>query len=65
MTIQELEHFEICAQRGLPVEPELILMLTAYLRGALPAKVIAEAIARESIRAARLKSRDYASPVSR
>ena len=38
MTIQELEHIEICAQRGLPVEPKLILMLTAYLRDTLQAK---------------------------
>ena len=65
MTVQELERIEMSAQRGLPFEPELILMLTAYLRDSLQAKAIAEAIAREAMRAARLKSRDYATPVSR
>lgn len=65
MTIQEIERIEICAQRGLPVEPKLILMLTAYLRDTLQAKAIAEAIASEAIRAAGLKSRYYAAPVSR
>ena len=65
MTIQELEHIEICAQRGLPVEPKLILMLTAYLRDTLQAKAIAEAIASEAIRAAGLKSRYYTAQVSR
>ena len=65
MTIQELEHIEICAQRGLPVEPKLILMLTAYLRDTLQAKAIAEAIASEAIRAAGLKSRYYTASASR
>lgn len=65
MTIQELERIEICAQRGLPVEPKLILMLTAYLRDTLQAKAIAEAIASEAIRAAGLKSRYFTAPVSR
>ena len=65
MTIQEIEHIEICAQRGLPVEPKLILMLTTYLRDTLQAKAIAEAIASEAIRAAGLKSRYYTAQVSR
>ena len=65
MTIQELEHIENCAQRGLPVEPKLILMLTAYLRDTLQAKAIAEAIASEAIRAAGLKSRHHTAQVSR
>ena len=65
MTIQELEHIEICAQRGLPVEPQLVLMLTAYLRDTLQAKAIAEAIAAEAIRAAGLKSLYYTAQASR
>ena len=65
MTIQELEHIEFCAQRGLPVEPKLILMLTAYLRDTLQAKAIAEAIASEATRAAGLKSQYFTAPVSR
>lgn len=65
MTIQELEHIEICAQRGLPVEPKLILKLTAYLRDTLQAKAIAEAIASEAIRMAGLKSRYHTAQVSR
>ena len=65
MTIQELEHIEMCAQRGLPVEPQLILMLTAYLRDTLQAKAVAEAIASEATRAAGLKSRYYTAKASR
>jgi hypothetical protein len=57
MTIPELERIEICAQRGLPVDPELILMLTAYLRDTLQAKAIAEAIAVEAMRKAGMQSR--------
>ena len=65
MTIKKIEHVEICAQRGLPVEPKLILILTAYLRDTLQAKAIAEAIASEAIREAGLKSRYYTASVSR
>jgi hypothetical protein len=65
MTIQELEDIEICAQRGLPVEPRVILMLTAYLRDTLQAKEIAEASASEAIRVAGLKSRYYTASVAR
>jgi hypothetical protein len=65
MTIQELEHIEMCAQRGLPVEPKLILMLTAYLRDTLQAKAIAEAIAVEAMRKAGMQSRYYTAQVSR
>lgn len=65
MTIQELEHIEMCAQSGLPVEPKLILMLTAYLRDTLQAKAIAEAVASEAIRVAGLKSRYYTAKASR
>jgi len=65
MTIQEVEYIEICAQRGLPIEPHLILKLTAYLRDTLQAKAIAEAVASEAIRAAGLKSRYYTAQASR
>ena len=65
MTIQELEQIEFCAQRGLPIEPKLVLMLTAHLRDTLQAKEIAEAIATEAIRAAGLKSRYYTASASR
>ena len=50
MTIQELEQIEDCAHRGLPIDPELILSLTAYLRDVLQAKASAEAFAYEAAR---------------
>ena len=65
MTIPELEHIEICAQRGLPVDPELILMLTAYLRDTLQAKAIAEAVAVEARKKAGIQSQYYTAGVSR
>jgi len=65
MTIKDLEHIEMCAQRGLPVDPELILMLTAYVRETLQAKAIAEAIASEAIRVTGVKSGKYAASASR
>jgi hypothetical protein len=66
MTIPELEQIEICAQRGLPVDSELILKLTAFLRDTLQAKAITEAIAVEAVRKAGMQSsRYYTAPVSR
>jgi hypothetical protein len=52
MTIQELEQIEERARRGLPVDPELILTLTAYLRDVLQAKINAEAVASEVLKKA-------------
>ncbi|HZE63501.1 MAG TPA: hypothetical protein VE056_06450 [Pyrinomonadaceae bacterium] len=59
MTNQELEQIEDRARRGLPIDPEVILILTAYLRNILQAKINAEAIASEALRKAGLKSRYY------
>ena len=57
MTIQEIEQIEDRARRGLPIDPESILMLTAYLRDVLQAKVSAEAVASEALKQAGLNSR--------
>ena len=59
MTNQELEQIEDRARRGLPIDPEVILILTAYLRNVLQAKINAEAVASEALRKAGLKSRYY------
>jgi hypothetical protein len=64
MTIQELEQIEERAHRGLPIAPEHILILTAYLRDVLQAKANAEAVASEAVRHAGLKSR-YSTDVIR
>ena len=61
MTIQELEQIEDRARRGLPVDSELILNLTAYLRDVLQSKVTAEAIASHALNTAGLNSADYTS----
>jgi hypothetical protein len=55
MTIQELEQIEDRARRGLPVDPDVILSLTAYLRDVLQAKINAEAVAFEALRKSRLE----------
>ncbi|MFN2513839.1 MAG: hypothetical protein ABR568_20785 [Pyrinomonadaceae bacterium] len=60
MTIKELEQIEDRARRGLPIDPELILTLTAYLRNVLQEKINAEAIASEALKKAGLKSRYHA-----
>ena len=52
MTIKELEQIEDRARRGLPIDSELILTLTAYLREVLQAKVNAEAVACEALKKA-------------
>lgn len=57
MTIAELERIENLARRGLPITPDLILALTAYLRDVLQAKLNAEAVASEALKKAGLKSR--------
>ena len=59
MTIQELEQVEDRAQRGLPIAPEHVLTLTAYLRNVLQAKANAEAVASEAVRRAGMKSKYY------
>jgi hypothetical protein len=59
MTIQELEQIEDRARHGSPIEPEVILTLTAYLRDVLQAKLNAEAVASEALRKAGLRSRLY------
>ena len=59
MTIRELEEVEDRARRGLPVDPEVILTLTAYLRDVLQAKVNAEAVASDALRRTGLRSRLY------
>jgi hypothetical protein len=59
MTIKELEQIEDRARRGLPIDSEVILTLTAYLREVLQAKVNAEAVAYEAFKKAGIKSRYY------
>jgi hypothetical protein len=59
MTIKDLEQIEERARRGLPIDPELLLTLTAYLRDVLQAKANAEAVASEALKKAGLKSRYY------
>jgi len=59
MTIKELEQIEDRARRGLPIDSEVILNLTAYLREVLQAKVNAEAAAAEAFKKAGIKSRYY------
>ncbi len=58
MTIQELEEIEDRARRALPIAPEHILTLTAYLRDVLQAKASAEAVASEAFKKAGL-NRQY------
>ena len=65
MTIQELAQIEDSAHRGLPVDPDLILELTAYLRDMLQAKASAEAVAREADRQAGLNSNYYTAGMRR
>lgn len=57
MCIEELEQIEDRARRGLPIDPDSILMLTAYLRDVLQAKASAEAVAIEALKRARGNSR--------
>jgi hypothetical protein len=64
VTIKELEQIEDRARRGLPIDSEVILTLTAYLRDVLQEKVNAEAVAREVLKKAVIKSRYYKTGVS-
>ncbi len=57
MTIQEIEHIEDCARRGVCIDPEIILRVTAYLRDVLQEKANAEAVASAVLKKAGLKSR--------
>ena len=59
MTIKELEQIEDRARRGLPIDSEVILNLTAYLRDVLQEKVNAEAVAHEALKKVGIKSRYY------
>ena len=63
MTIKELEQIEERARRGLPIDPELILSVAAYLRDVLQAKISAEAVASEALKSASSNSR-YTSETS-
>ena len=58
MTIKDLEKIEELARDGRPIDSQLILNVTAYLRDVLQAKVNAEAIASEALRKFR-NSRNY------
>jgi len=58
MTIKDLEQIEERARGGQPIDSQLILNLTAYLRDVLQAKVNAEAIASEALSKVR-NSRNY------
>ena len=64
MTIQELEQIEDRARRGLPIDPESILMLTAYLRDVLQAKASAEAVASEALKQTGVNSRYHSAGIS-
>jgi hypothetical protein len=59
MTIKELEQIEHRARRGLTIDSEVILSLTAYLRDVLQEKVNAEAIAVEAMKKAGVQSSRY------
>ena len=59
MTIRELEEIEDRARRGLPIDSEVILKLTAYLRDVLQEKANAEGVAQEALKKAGIKSRYY------
>ena len=63
MTIKELEQIEDRARRGLPIDSETILTLTAYLRNVLQEKANAEAVAYEALKKAGIKSRYYTAKV--
>ena len=65
MTIEELEQIEDRAHRGLPIDPDSVLTLTAYLRDVLQAKASAEAVASEALRQAGLNSRYHTAGIRR
>jgi hypothetical protein len=59
MNIKELEQIEDRARRGVPIDSQVILTLTAYLRDVLQAKANAEAVAHEALKKAGTESRYY------
>jgi hypothetical protein len=63
MTIKELEEIEDRARRGLPIDSEVILTLTAYLRDVLQEKLNAEAVAHEAKKKAGINSRYYTAKI--
>ena len=63
MTIQELEQIEDRARRGLPIDPDSVLKLTAYLRDVLQQKLNAEAVAHEAKKKAGINSRYYTAKI--
>lgn len=65
MNIKELEQIEDRARRGLPIDSEVILTLTAYLREVLQAKVNAEAVAYQALKKAGIKSQYYTADILR
>ena len=65
MTIKELEQIEDRARRGLPIDSEVILTLTGYLRNVLQEKVNAEAVAHAALKKAGIKSRYYTAEIRR
>jgi hypothetical protein len=65
MTIKDLEQIEDRARRGLPIDSEVILTLTAYLRNVLQEKVNAEAVAHVALKKAGIKSRYYTAETGR
>ena len=65
MTIKELEQIEDRARRGLPIDSEHILTLTAYLRNVLQEKANAEAVAYAALKKAGIKSRYYTAEIRR
>ena len=65
MFIKELEQIEDRARRGLPIDSEVILKLTAYLRDVLQEKINAEAVAQEALKKAGIESRYYTGEIGR
>lgn len=65
MSIKELEQIEDLARRRLPIDSEVVLTLTAYLREVLQEKVNAEAVAHEALKKAGIKSRYYTAEIGR
>jgi hypothetical protein len=63
LNIKELEQIENRARRGLPIDSEVILTLTAYLREVLQAKVNAEAVASQALKKAGIKSQYYTAKI--
>ncbi|HUS11351.1 MAG TPA: hypothetical protein VMZ30_12870 [Pyrinomonadaceae bacterium] len=65
MTLEELEQIEERARRGLPIAPDSVLLLTAYVRDVLQAKASAEAVASEALKQIGRNSRYHAAGIRR